>query len=249
MLKHLVGLCAALAAPLIGFAQQQPPPKPNPNPTYIIPLPLRPGTTATPPAPKPPLPKTGIEAPKPRPAAPRVTPTMTPAVPYASESLDLSTWTKVAPAAFGLTFYMPSDPVEQTRTLRVGERELAATQYVFSLDDAGAFVFMCSDLPKERTASDAGVLRAAKDRVIQTLRGRVANEIQVEAGVVPGVEIRIRTPNDTVVRQRMFVRGDRLIQAIAAGPKEFVSSVDAEKFFRALRFDDVSGRMSELPGE
>jgi len=148
----------------------------------------------------------------------------------------MSDWTKVTPAAIGLTFYMPDQPNEEKRTVKVGERDLDIVEFVYSLtDDKGAYTLVYSDLPTSRRNTDSRILDAARDRIVKDLDGQLMNEDKVRLGDTSGLEINVKASNGNYVRQRLFIRGARLYQAIAAGPSEFVKSTDVDKYMKSLK--------------
>jgi hypothetical protein len=159
-----------------------------------------------------------------------------------AESLDVSTWTKVSPADSGLSFYMPETPTEQKRTVPVGEGELEMLQFVHSFGDGGALAATYSGLPADQARTSEAVLKSARDRVVEAVRGRLLSEDNLKSGDVPGIELHIRVTDETSSRQRMYVNDGRFYQFIAVGPKEFLRSPDTEKFFRAVRFDEMPER-------
>ncbi len=239
MLKYLVAI--AFILPLLTAAEQQQPPKPQPNTTVPIIIPVAPriDRDTTQPRPNVPAQRPAIQVPKPKVSGARPNPLITPSArqPWVSESLDLSGWSKVAPADAGITFYMPKEPTEQTRRVTVGDRELELLQYVHSMGENGAYVVMVSGLPEGQSATAEAIMRSARERVVASVRGRLLRENAVEAGDATGTELVIMAPDSTVIRQRMFVNDGRFLQLIAAGPADFVTSSDTDKYFRAFRME------------
>lgn len=201
------------------------------NRPYVVPL--QPRNDPKPASPKPQS-KSGFEAPKRRTDG-NLNQGLGATPPAMSEPLDVSDWTKVSPAGAGFTVYMPDEPEERKTSVRAGEQDLTLNQYVLSTEDKSAYLVMFSELPAERRASDDAILRAAKTRVIDTLKGQLISEQSVSAGDISGNELQIQTDQGSVVRQRMFVSGNRFYQAIAAGPREFIRSSDTDKYFRSFR--------------
>jgi hypothetical protein len=236
MTTHL--FLTAFAVPLLALTAQQPPQQPKPNPfNRPIIVPLQPRDEPPRPAPKPNPPPKGIEVPKRKTDTARPNPAVGPTLPRFTAPVDMSDWTKVAPAEAGFAIYMPEMPDERRSTVRAGERNLDLVQYVLSMDEKGAYLVMFSELPAGRTTPENAILRAARDRIVESLRGRLLNEDRIQQGQVSGIEIQVRANDGNVIRQQIFVVANRLVQAIASGPEQFVNSSATEKYFRSLRFD------------
>jgi hypothetical protein len=223
--------------------QQQPNPQnpQNRSPFRPFPIFIQPNQAQPNLQPKPPTPQPGIQAPKRKntqPPNPAVMPS--PGISPDRASSEMSDWIKMAPVAAGLTFYMPEEPNEEKRTVRAGERDLNIVEFVYSLeDDKGALTLTYSDLPASRRSTDSRILDAARDRIVRDLDGKLVNEDRVRVGEYSGVELRVRAGNGNHVRQRLFIKDDRLYQAIAVGPSAFVKSSDVDRFMKSLKFTEV----------
>src|SRR5262249_6349868 len=231
MMKHLSVL--GLAVPLLLGAE---PPQtksttPNTTPRPII-IPPRTSTDTT----KPKTgtdttkPKTGIDVPKSKTDADksRANPSINPAVmPRANMPIDVPEWTKVSPHAAGFGVSTPEEPKEQKQKVKAGTSEMDLTQYVVSLGDKGAYLVMYSDLPGTRTGDGEDIYKAARDRVVENLKGRLLNESKVQLSDTVGREIHVQSPAGVVVRDRMFVMNNRFYQVMVAGPRAFVNSPEA----------------------
>jgi hypothetical protein len=239
MTKHLCLFGLALGL-LPGAEPQQPRPNTVRPIPYIIPL-QKPNTDPPPPKPQPP--KTGITAPKRTDSDRSKAYPSVPVSARADEGLDVPDWTKVSPDAAGFAVSMPEEPREHRQKVRAGNAEIDLTRYVVSLDDnKGAYLVVYSELPgaggsnqAARQRDEESIFRAARDRVVDDLKGQLLHETRVLLGTATGSEIQVRAPGGTVVRDRMFVVGRRFYQVMVAGPREFVSSPEADQYFRSFR--------------
>jgi len=153
-----------------------------------------------------------------------------------SQPVDIPDWTKVTPVGGGFAVFMPEEPAEKKQKVTAGNDQIELTQYVVSPDDHGAYVVMYSKLPRDRNPNDEIVLRSARQRVVDRLGGELINESDVMAGDHSGREIQVKTPGGSILRERMFINGDRFYQVIAAGSRDFVSSTEVGQYLRSFRF-------------
>src|SRR5262245_16264093 len=131
MLNHFVGSLVAVAL-LSGAApqQQQSNPQTLPyRPFRPYPFNMQPKATPTPTTPKLPSPKGGITVPNRNPVPTQPNPSFVPSPPRLEPDAGLASWTRLSPAAAGLTFYMPSAPTETSRSIRSGERGLDMVEF------------------------------------------------------------------------------------------------------------------------
>jgi hypothetical protein len=181
--------------------------------------------------------------PRPNPRPPnRVNPGGSPLDSQPDQPMDVPDWKRVAPDGAGFAVYMPDEPKEEKQQIRSGGGTLELTKHVVSLDDDGAYVVMYSDLPAGRTAEADRLFQAARDRVVQSLRGELLGDSRVQLGDLAGREIQVQAARGILIRQRMFVSGNRLYQVIAAGPRMFTNSPDVGNYLRSFRL--VSGEGS-----
>lgn len=114
------------------------------------------------------------------------------------------------------------------------DRKLTIDSAEFGEDVLYCVTFI--DLP-ESVAKDDPVKRLDKVRdAVKGSNGKVLSEKAVEQGTekYPAREVVIEKP-DGVVRNRIVLAGSRMYQVMVEGPREFVTSADADRFFDSFQ--------------
>jgi hypothetical protein len=80
------------------------------------------------------------------------------------------------------------------------------------------------------------VYDSSRDGAAGNMRGKVASEKEIKLGDHPGREIQIDVKGGELrFRARVFLVGTRLYQVVAFGPKEAITSKEADKFFESFK--------------
>ncbi|HYV38196.1 MAG TPA: hypothetical protein VE988_21095 [Gemmataceae bacterium] len=95
-----------------------------------------------------------------------------------------------------------------------------------------AFAVLVSDIPGARHESEKMTesrLDSARDSITAKFKLEIEKKITI-AVVLRGREILASNDNGIFVRSRIFLVNGRLYQVMVAGPRDFVTGADAEKF-------------------
>src|SRR5207253_8701494 len=97
------------------------------------------------------------------------------------------------------------------------------------------FTVAYTDLPIEVDAGQVKRTLTDYGRGLKGKGGKLVSEKSVPVGTdkLPGRDVLIEQPNN-YLRVRAVLHGKRLYQVIAAGPKEFVTSKDADKVIESV---------------
>jgi hypothetical protein len=71
--------------------------------------------------------------------------------------------------------------------------------------------------------------------LLAATQGKLLRQVRVEIDGIDGREIYTQLPDNTVMRQRMFQVGNRLYQAVYAGPFGTESRPDVRTFMESFR--------------
>lgn len=148
------------------------------------------------------------------------------------------TLNEFAAAKCGFSVKMPGAPKEETRTAQAVDGPLVITLYMATTADS-AYVASCNDLPGaqlapadlERMLDSIG--QGAMTNIGATMEGQTAIALDGH----PGREVTGRTSvngQDAVVRARVFLVGDRMIQALVLGAKGRISDADMAAYLESL---------------
>jgi hypothetical protein len=138
----------------------------------------------------------------------------------------------------GLTVQMPSAPKEETRTAQAADGPLEITLYT-AMTGNSAYVVSCNDLPVSGMSPDDlnrmldNLGAGAMTNIGATLDGQTAIELEGH----PGRDISGRTTvqgQDAVVRARVFLVGNRMIQAMVLAAKGQATDADMTAYLASL---------------
>jgi hypothetical protein len=104
------------------------------------------------------------------------------------------------------------------------------------LGDDAVFCVTFLDVPEEATKTDP---RKRLDKIrdgCKGANGKTLSEKDVTVGTekFPGREVLIEKP-DAVIRNRIVLAGTRMYQVMIEGPRSFVTSPDADRFFDSFQ--------------
>jgi hypothetical protein len=90
--------------------------------------------------------------------------------------------------------------------------------------------------PFESKAAEAAYLKGQQEGSLQATKGKLLAEKEIQLDKAPGREFVIQVSKSNVVRCRVFLVRDRVINLQVWGQDEkAVRSKDAERFFRSLK--------------
>lgn len=131
---------------------------------------------------------------------------------------------------------MYGKPTEETK------EEGSTTAHTFQVTPRKGVTYMVlyfdsTHDPKERGKPDyiEKTLTAYCLQTEKNLEGKIQSAKRVQLANHLGREIVIEAPKDLTYRIRYFLVGDRCYQVLAAGPKDSVTSEEADKFLNSFR--------------
>jgi hypothetical protein len=144
-----------------------------------------------------------------------------------------------APKDGGFVVSMPGTPLERKEEdLKTpsGPIELHIYEVERKKEETAYLVIFC-ELPETvfKNSTDEKRLDYARKRAVNTSKGKLKSDKKIKVGDLPGRELQFEVEGKGVVRQRLFVVKDKLIQLLVAGPKEKVLSKDADKFLVSFK--------------
>jgi hypothetical protein len=142
-------------------------------------------------------------------------------------------------AKCGLIVQLPSEPKEESRTANASGGPLAITLYTLTQGNS-IYVVSCNDFPTDQVAA------ANKDRVLDNIgQGAMTNigatldnQTSVNLDGHPGRDIVGRATiggQNAVVRARVYLVGNRMIQALVLGIKGQMSDADMQTYLTSLK--------------
>jgi len=155
-------------------------------------------------------------------------------------------WTEFAPPNGRFTVRLPGKPREKVSTNQTAAGEAKMAQYDFDAGDA-YFAVVISEFPSGATgkALPQHVLDGARDGALANIRGRAIEDFGVflpaapgSKGAFPGRQIVAEVPPDLLLRMRLFLVNDTLIQLMViqkkavASPETFLKMADSFKLSR-----------------
>jgi hypothetical protein len=132
---------------------------------------------------------------------------------------------------------LPDKPKEDTKKVKVGDREVDHHIFTLSQKDRAQLITYI-DYPKETIGADADKFLAERlARNIAFLKGKVASEEKVTVGTqkYPGRDVVVEMPDKKQsYRARIVLAGTRLYQVVALGPDEFTRSKAVDEYFKSF---------------
>jgi hypothetical protein len=152
---------------------------------------------------------------------------------------DKDAWKELAPKDGGFVVMMPGTPVERKEEdLKTpsGPIEL----HIFEVErkkEETAYVVLYCEIPESalKNSTDEKRLDYAKKRAVAGTKGKLKVEKKLKLGSHPGRELHFEVEGKGLVRLRMYVVKDKLYQLLVAGPKNQVTSKDADKFLESFK--------------
>jgi hypothetical protein len=149
---------------------------------------------------------------------------------------DMPEYKQFASSAGRYKVLFPGAVKTEAQDLKTDRGPLKLTIDSVEFGDEAVFCVTFLDYPEEAAKSDP-VKRLDKIRDgNKGAKGKVLTEKAVTVGPekYPGREVLIEKP-DAVVRNRIVLAGPRLYQVMIEGPKAFVTSADADRFFDSFQ--------------
>jgi hypothetical protein len=155
-------------------------------------------------------------------------------------------WTEFVPATGLFSIQLPGRPKEQVGTMKTAAGDAKSTQYQFETSSA-FFVIGVTEFPPGSTSKQLPqtVLDGARDGALANIRGKASEDIQVflagpasRKGAFPGRQIVADVPPDLILRARIFLVDDTLLQLMVvqkkavASPQAFSRMADSIKLLR-----------------
>jgi hypothetical protein len=154
-------------------------------------------------------------------------------------------WTEFTPTTGLFTVRLPGRPTEKVSTLQTAVGEARTARYVFAAGDA-YFEVMVTEFPSGTTSRHLPqrLLDGARDGGLANIRGRAVEEFEVflsaagNGGAFPGRQVVAEVPPDYVVRFRLFLVNDTLIELMliqkkaVASPQTFLKMADSFRLSR-----------------
>ena len=139
----------------------------------------------------------------------------------------------------GLTVQLPSQPKEESRTANAAGGALVITLYTLT-EGNSIYVVSCNDFPTDQVAA------ANKDRVLDNIgQGAMTNigatldnQTSVDLDGHPGRDILGHATiggQNAVVRARVYLVGNRMIQTLVPGVKGQMSDANMQTYLTSLK--------------
>ena len=139
----------------------------------------------------------------------------------------------------GLTMQLPSEPKEETRTAEAADGPLVITLYTATTNNS-AYVISCNDFPTDQISS--ADLNRILDNAAQGSMSNIGATLEDQKVITldghPGRDILGRTTiggQDAVVRARVYLVGNRMIQTMVLGAKGQMKDADMLTYLTSLK--------------
>ena len=147
-------------------------------------------------------------------------------------------WKKFVSREGAFAVLMPGTPVAKKEAAQTPLGPLVAHLFSLEVEIGSNFTVSFSDVPQGLLGLegvDDLLLTQARDAAVAKLEGKLLKD---ERGSLnkrfPGREFHIEVPNAGIVRMRIYLVQNRVFQIVAAGPKEFATGKDADRFFNSF---------------
>jgi len=140
----------------------------------------------------------------------------------------------------GFTVLLPNGAAEENHTVGTGatRTEINVLRKKHGPESVGVTVGTLKGVAMSMSRND--VLRETMKGAANNTRGEVLTEKFVQLGEVPGIEFTIRVPStQMIVRQRNYLRGDKLYTLIAAYRENSTLATRVHEFFTSFQLAAV----------
>jgi hypothetical protein len=142
-------------------------------------------------------------------------------------------------AKCGFTIQMPTDPKEESTSTEASGIKIDLTFYTAVVGNS-AYVAGCNDFPADlmATADVNAMLDSAVDGAITNSNATLDSQSNIELDGNPGREVTGSAKiagQDAVLKGRIYMIGNRLIQAIIVAPKGQIKDQDVTKYLESVK--------------
>jgi hypothetical protein len=143
-------------------------------------------------------------------------------------------WRVVRPEGGGITCEMPGEPTKASQMVSTPAGPINVVMYTYEVP-TGAYVVSATPIPRNAPAASAQQrLDGARDGAVKNVNGKLLEEKQIKVDNYPGRELLVKGPQGVFIRERVFMVGDRLIQAVAVSPSQ-TQTADMSHFFNSIK--------------
>ncbi len=142
-------------------------------------------------------------------------------------------------AKCGFTIQMPAEPKEESNSTEASGIKIDLTFYTAVVGN-GAYVAGCNDFPADlmATADVEAMLDSAVTGAISNSNATLDSQSNIELDGNPGREVTGSAKiagQDAVLKGRIYMVGNRLIQAIIVAPKGQIKDEDLSKYLESVK--------------
>jgi hypothetical protein len=139
----------------------------------------------------------------------------------------------------GLTMQLPNQPKHETRTANAAGAPLKITLYTTTAGNS-AYVVSCNDFPTDQVAAAnlGRLLDSVGEGAMSNIGATMDSQVAIELNGHPGRDIVGRAKiagQDAVVRARVYLVGNRMIQTLVMGAKGQMSDEDMTNYLSSLK--------------
>ena len=134
---------------------------------------------------------------------------------------------------------MPKDPEKYDIMVNTEVGPIKAIAYGKEIKNY-TFAVVFADYPKEMVESFTAkyILDGARAGAAANVHGKVLSETILNLKGFEGREVKIESPNDIIIKVRIYLVGMRLYQAIVVTAKEHIFDKKVVEFLESFEFDD-----------
>jgi hypothetical protein len=122
--------------------------------------------------------------------------------------------------------------------METGAGRLVNQAYIL---EEGPITFMVAwwEFPADyvRRTGTVAILDGAKEAFFKRFKGKFLEEKIIQLGAAPGREAHFETEDEVRLRIRIYLRRNRLVQALVMSEKDLAEGEDARKFFASLKWE------------
>jgi hypothetical protein len=147
-------------------------------------------------------------------------------------------WKEVISKEGGFRILFPTEPKYSKKEMDTGAGRLVNQSYVLE-EGPITFVIAWWDFPPEyvRRTGSVRILDGAKEAFFKRFKGKFLKERIIELGAAKGRDSVYETEDEIRLRLKLYLRGNRLVQALVTSEPDLIEGADANKFFESLKWE------------